>query len=182
MLHRNRSSEGCRPRGCPCGGYSKLMTLHFGAGAPPRAIARELGISHSPALRQLATSFRSRDDEAYVRVRGAAYWMKGCSSLGRLRFAILLAVRSKRSDNGNLCLMRPPPTNGRGAPRDRCGTARGLLGAAVASYCGGCGLLGKRQLEGVAAAKARGAHTGCKATLDPDRIRQCERRLPKCAD
>ena len=59
--------------------------------------------------------------------------------------------------------MRPPPTNGRGAPRIG-GTARGLL--AVASSVAGGGLLGKRQLEGVAAAKARGAHTGCKATLD----------------
>ena len=46
-------------------------------------------------LRRLATSLRSRDDDAVVEVRDAAYWMKGCSSLGHLRFAVLLAVGDK---------------------------------------------------------------------------------------
>ena len=32
----------------------RLMTLHFGAGAPTRAIARELGISHSTVREYLA--------------------------------------------------------------------------------------------------------------------------------
>lgn len=45
-----------------------------------------------PALRHLATSLRSREDDAHVEVLDAAYWMKGCSSLGLLRFAVLLAV------------------------------------------------------------------------------------------
>ena len=39
-------------------------------------------------LRRLATSLRSRDDDAVVEVQDAAYWMKGCSSLGRSRFAV----------------------------------------------------------------------------------------------
>ena len=37
-------------------------------------------------LRRLATSLRSRDDDAVVEVQDAAYWMKGCSSLGRVSF------------------------------------------------------------------------------------------------
>jgi uncharacterized protein (DUF2252 family) len=39
----------------------------------------------SPPLRHLATSLKSRDDDAPVEVADAAYWMKGCSSLGLLR-------------------------------------------------------------------------------------------------
>jgi uncharacterized protein (DUF2252 family) len=37
---------------------------------------------------------RSRDDDAPVEVLDAAYWMKGCSSLGLLRFAVLLGIGS----------------------------------------------------------------------------------------
>jgi len=48
----------------------------------------------TPSLRHLATSMRSRDDDAPVEVLDAAYWMKGCSSLGLLRFAVLLGVGS----------------------------------------------------------------------------------------
>jgi uncharacterized protein (DUF2252 family) len=52
----------------------------------------------TPSLRHLATSLRSRDDDAPVEVLDAAYWMKGCSSLGLLRFAVLLGIgpRKKR--------------------------------------------------------------------------------------
>jgi uncharacterized protein (DUF2252 family) len=46
----------------------------------------------TPALHHLATSLRSRDDDAPVEVLDAAYWMKGCSSLGLLRFAVLLGI------------------------------------------------------------------------------------------
>jgi uncharacterized protein (DUF2252 family) len=44
------------------------------------------------ALRHLAVSLRSREDDAEVKVLDAAYWMKGCSSLGKLRMAILLGI------------------------------------------------------------------------------------------
>ena len=43
-------------------------------------------------LRRLATSLRSRDDDAPVRVMDAAFWRKGCSSLGLQRYAVLLAI------------------------------------------------------------------------------------------
>jgi len=46
----------------------------------------------TPSLRHLATSLRSRDTDAPVEVLDAAYWMKGCSSLGLLRFAVLLGI------------------------------------------------------------------------------------------
>jgi uncharacterized protein (DUF2252 family) len=57
-----------------------------------RAAIEEL--FESPPLRHLATSIRSRDDDAAVEVADAAYWMKGCSSLGLLRIAVLLAIGS----------------------------------------------------------------------------------------
>jgi uncharacterized protein (DUF2252 family) len=53
----------------------------------------------APALHHLATSLRSRDDDAPVEVLDAAYWMKGCSSLGLLRFAVLLGIgKGKKRD------------------------------------------------------------------------------------
>jgi uncharacterized protein (DUF2252 family) len=55
------------------------------------------------ALRRLATSLRSRDDDAPVRLMDAAYWRKGCSSLGRLRVAVLVAIG--KGKNERHCLM-----------------------------------------------------------------------------
>jgi uncharacterized protein (DUF2252 family) len=46
--------------------------------------------------RKLITALKYRDDDATIRVMDAAYWMKGCSSLGRLRYAILLGVGAKK--------------------------------------------------------------------------------------
>jgi uncharacterized protein (DUF2252 family) len=68
--------------------------------APSKAERSEITeLFQTPALRHLATSLRSRDDDAPVEVLDAAYWMKGCSSLGLLRFAVLLGVgRGKKRD------------------------------------------------------------------------------------
>ena len=46
--------------------------------------------------RKLITCLKHRDDDAGIRVVDAAYWMKGCSSLGRLRYAVLLGVGKKK--------------------------------------------------------------------------------------
>jgi len=46
-------------------------------------------------VHHLITSLRHRDDDDEVEVIDAAYWMKGCSSLGRLRFAVLVRVGRK---------------------------------------------------------------------------------------
>jgi uncharacterized protein (DUF2252 family) len=43
-------------------------------------------------IRDMVTGLSQRDDEAPIEVLDAAYWMKGCSSLGRLRYAVLLQV------------------------------------------------------------------------------------------
>ncbi len=53
-------------------------------------------------VRRLVTSLRSRENEAPLEVLDAAYWMKGCSSLGKLRYAVLLGVGGR---GGSLCLM-----------------------------------------------------------------------------
>lgn len=53
----------------------------------------------------LATSLRQRDDDARVQVLDAAYWVKGCSSLGRLRYAVLLDIGGETSRGRDLCLM-----------------------------------------------------------------------------
>ena len=56
-------------------------------------------------VRLLVTALRSRENDASVEVLDAAYWMKGCSSLGRLRFAVLLGVGKSRTKEGGLCLI-----------------------------------------------------------------------------
>jgi uncharacterized protein (DUF2252 family) len=53
-------------------------------------------------VRQLATTLRSRKDNAPVEMLDAAYWKKGCSSLGKLRYCVLLGIGDKRLE---LCLM-----------------------------------------------------------------------------
>jgi uncharacterized protein (DUF2252 family) len=53
-------------------------------------------------VRQLATMLRSRKDDAPVEMLDAAYWKKGCSSLGKLRYCVLLGVGDKQLE---LCLM-----------------------------------------------------------------------------
>ncbi len=55
-------------------------------------------------IKELATNLWSRDDGAPVHLVDAAYWMKGCSSLGLLRYAVLLAVGQKGVDL-EYCLM-----------------------------------------------------------------------------
>ena len=55
------------------------------------------------ATSKLMTQLKGRDDDAKVKVVDAAYWMKGCSSLGKLRMAVLISV-GKRSDR-TYCLV-----------------------------------------------------------------------------
>jgi uncharacterized protein (DUF2252 family) len=55
-------------------------------------------------LRRLLTEGEGRDDDADVRVVDAAYWRKGCSSLGHLRYAVLLQI-GRKSDRRRHCLL-----------------------------------------------------------------------------
>ena len=50
----------------------------------------------SPAVKSLILTFASRDADTKVELVDAAYWMKGCSSLGMLRYAALVHVGGKR--------------------------------------------------------------------------------------
>jgi uncharacterized protein (DUF2252 family) len=81
----------------------------------------------TPSLRRLATSLRSRDDDAPVEVLDAAYWMKGCSSLGLLRFAVLLGIGSRKKRDQALMDVKEataaaaPRYAGNKMPKDQAG-------------------------------------------------------------
>lgn len=51
-------------------------------------------------IRELVTCLKDREGD--VALLDAAYWVKGCSSLGRLRYCLLVSVGSKKPD---LCLL-----------------------------------------------------------------------------
>jgi uncharacterized protein (DUF2252 family) len=54
-------------------------------------------------IRRLITALKSRKKSDPVKVIDAAYWVKGCSSLGRLRYAVLLRVG--RGEGSKYCLI-----------------------------------------------------------------------------
>jgi uncharacterized protein (DUF2252 family) len=64
---------------------------HFWALEPKERSAVEALIEEEE-LRALLERLNGLDAGARLEVVDAAYWMKGCSSLGRLRYAVLLAV------------------------------------------------------------------------------------------
>jgi uncharacterized protein (DUF2252 family) len=66
-------------------------------------------------VRKLATLLRSRKNDADVEVLDAAYWVKGCSSLGRLRYAVLLRVG--KNAKSQLCFMDVKEAVAAAAPR-----------------------------------------------------------------
>jgi uncharacterized protein (DUF2252 family) len=55
------------------------------------------------AARPALTSSRGREKDDPIALLDAAYWMKGCSSLGRLRYAALLRIGQGKSSS--LCLV-----------------------------------------------------------------------------
>jgi uncharacterized protein (DUF2252 family) len=57
----------------------------------------------SEDVRKLITSLRHRKNKSKVEVLDASYWMKGCSSLGKLRFAVLAGIRGHKKND--LCLV-----------------------------------------------------------------------------
>ena len=63
------------------------------------------------AVRELLTSLKVRDNDASVDLIDAAYWVKGCSSLGRLRYAALVSVGT------DLCLIDIKQATPAAAPR-----------------------------------------------------------------
>lgn len=85
--------------------------------------------------RRLVTSLQCRKDGAPVHVLDAAYWVKGCSSLGRLRYAVLLGVGKNLSKKGALCLIdikeavRPGAPSSTDMPMPRDNGVRVVTGA-----------------------------------------------------
>jgi uncharacterized protein (DUF2252 family) len=49
-------------------------------------------LAHTEGMRHLVLQLLRRDDAAELELVDAKYWVKGCSSLGRLRFALLMRV------------------------------------------------------------------------------------------
>lgn len=68
-------------------------------------------------VRKLVASLKSRPDDVKIEVLDAAYWMKGCSSLGRLRFAVLLNLGHGKSKDDEFCLIDIKEASPAAAPR-----------------------------------------------------------------
>ena len=98
--------EGCAP-GIPLGKRFWKLTEEERS-----AIDATFG---QEAVRRLVTSLRCRDDDDPIEVIDAAYWRKGCSSLGRLRYAVLVAVGGKKSPRH--CLVDVKEAIAAAAPR-----------------------------------------------------------------
>ena len=56
-------------------------------------------------IRQLVTSLECRDDDAKIQVLDAAYWVKGCSSLGLWRCAALIEILGQHHGKGGYSLL-----------------------------------------------------------------------------
>jgi uncharacterized protein (DUF2252 family) len=72
-------------------------------------------------VRALVTSLKGRDAELSIEVLDAAYWMKGCSSLGRLRYAVLLGLGKKPGKHDDYCLIDIKEAVAATAPRTKGG-------------------------------------------------------------
>lgn len=71
----------------------------------------------SEGVRALVTSLRDRKDKSDIELLDLAYWVKGCSSLGRLRFAVLVGVDHKKRKNGDVCFLDIKEATTAAAPR-----------------------------------------------------------------
>ena len=71
----------------------------------------------SEELRALITALRSRDDNSAIEMLDVAYWVKGCSSLGRLRYALLAGVGPKNRTDGDICFLDIKEATTAAAPR-----------------------------------------------------------------
>lgn len=69
------------------------------------------------SVRRLVVSLKFRDADSTIEVLDAAYWMKGCSSLGRLRFAALIGINNGKSKEDDFCLIDIKEANVAAAPR-----------------------------------------------------------------
>jgi uncharacterized protein (DUF2252 family) len=105
----------------------------------------------SAPVRELVISLKSRKAEDPVELLDAAYWIKGCSSLGRLRYAALLQVGTGK--RAGLCLIDIKEGVAAAAPRaprakmPRDNAVRVVTGAEVLSPNLGQRMLAARLLD-----------------------------------
>jgi uncharacterized protein (DUF2252 family) len=57
-----------------------------------------LALFESDQVGQISTMIGTRNDDADIEVLDSAFWMKGCSSLGLLRYAVLLEISDPKSE------------------------------------------------------------------------------------
>jgi uncharacterized protein (DUF2252 family) len=69
------------------------------------------------AVVEKVTRFKGRKSGTKITVADAAYWMKGCSSLGRLRYAVLLEI-GKKSER-SYCLIDLKEATSAAAPQSK---------------------------------------------------------------
>ncbi|HEX4112529.1 MAG TPA: DUF2252 family protein [Stellaceae bacterium] len=106
---------------------------------------------NAKAARALITGLLSRDSGNPVEMIDAAYWMKGCSSLGRLRYAVMLRVGEGKGSS--LCLVDVKEAVTAAAPRStevsmpRDNAVRVVTGAKALSPNLGERMLASRLLE-----------------------------------
>ena len=96
--------------------------------------------------RQLVTSMHDRKDSSKIRVVDAAYWMKGCSSLGRLRYAVLLRIGKGGYQDGGLCLIDIKEATKAAAPRASHAMPKNNARRVVEGACNLSPFLGERML------------------------------------
>jgi uncharacterized protein (DUF2252 family) len=70
-------------------------------------------LAASDGMRRLVTELVHREDDAAISLVDAKYWVKGCSSLGRLRYALLMRVGDE------LCLVDVKEALRAAAPRSQ---------------------------------------------------------------
>lgn len=99
-------------------------------------------------VKALVTCLRGRKKSDKVEVVDAAYWMKGCSSLGRLRYAVLVRVGDSH------CLVDIKEASGAAAPGYKgAGMPRGYAERLVAGAKALSPFLGERMLAKTLAGK-----------------------------
>jgi uncharacterized protein (DUF2252 family) len=70
-------------------------------------------------VRQLITSLKNRKSSAKVELLDAAYWVKGCSSLGQLRYAVLAGIGKRHTDENGICFLDLKEAGKPAAPRSK---------------------------------------------------------------
>jgi hypothetical protein len=92
-VHASWKTFAGNPDKAGCPGHSSRQTT-LASDARRRAVNR--GYFGDEEMRGLPTILRSRDDDADVRLLDGAYWLKGCSSPRRVRYAVLLEAEDNK--------------------------------------------------------------------------------------